>query len=147
MTNLTTFYKTDLLDDHTAADVNDLISSALRSEYKNIETLSATRVLLDVDTPLQRYECGAADRIVKLPAGDSVNNHAYLIFNASAAARTITLQSHDGLTDQATVAQGKGVLALPDGNGGYFVLTEPTASPGGGADENAVTSLIMAFGG
>jgi hypothetical protein len=120
MTTLNDFFKTDLVDDHIAADVNDLISAALRSEYKNVETLSGTRTLLDADTPIQRFECGAADRTVKMPTADSVENHPYFIVNASAGARTITVQNNGGTVTIGTIAQGASKLLLPDGNGGYL---------------------------
>lgn len=120
MTTLTAFNKTDLVDDHVAADVNNLIAATLRSEYKNVETLSATRTLENVDTPIQRYECGAADRIVKMPTADSVNNHPFFIVNASAGARTITVQNNGGTVTLGTIAQSASLFLLPDGNGGYL---------------------------
>lgn len=137
MTTLSSFNKTDGVDDHVAADVNNLIAASFRSQYKNVETISATRTLLDVDTPIQRLELGAADRIVKAPTANSVTNHPYLIINASAAARTITFQTNGG-TYLASIPQGYGLYAVPDGNGGYktipinsafFEMTEQAAAP------------------
>jgi len=127
MTDLTSFYKTDLVDDHTAADVNNLIAAALRSEYKNVETLSADRELVDEDTPIQRFDCGAADRVVVAPEADSVNNHPYWIINASAAARSLTIMDNAEAVTIAVLVQGEARLIIPDGAGGYL------AAGGGGS--------------
>lgn len=123
MTTLTSFNKTDGVDDHVAADVNNLIAASLRSEYKNVETLSGTRTLLDADTPIQRYECGAADRIVKAPTENSTTNHPFWIVNASAAARTITFKNNAGTTTLGTITQGTASLFIPDGNGSYLAIS------------------------
>jgi len=120
MTDLTSFYKTDFIDDHTAADMNNLIAASLRSEYKNVETLSADRELLDEDTPIQRFECGAADRVVIAPEADSVNNHPYWIVNASAAARGLTIKDNAEAVTIAVLVQGEARLIIPDGAGGYL---------------------------
>lgn len=120
MTDLTSFYRTDEFNDHVADDVNRLIAATMRSEFKNVETLSTTRALLDVDTPIQRYECGAADRNVTAPTGNTTTNHPFWIVNASAAARTITVQNAAGSATIGIIPQGCASLFVPDGNGSYL---------------------------
>jgi hypothetical protein len=122
MATLNDFFKTDLVDDHVAEDINVLISASIRSEYKNIETLSADRELTDMDTPIQRLECGAANRVVKMPTPDAVANHPYVIVNASAAARTLTVKDNAASVTYAILLQGEICFGLPEGDGGYHFL-------------------------
>ncbi len=131
MTTLNTFNKVDNTTSVMAAHVNDLIATALRAEYSNVETLSATRTLLDVDTPIQRYDCNGANRDVKAPTASTTTNHLYVIVNATASGSyVITLKNNSGSTTYATIAVGQAVLAVPDGNGGYTVFSNATASSG-----------------
>lgn len=119
MADLNSFNYTDDVDDVLAIYVNNLLASTMRSEYKNVETLSADRTLTDADTPLQRLDCNGAVRIVKVPTADAVENHPFFVVNSSSGAYAITLKSNDAATILATVAQGESVLVLPDGNGTY----------------------------
>lgn len=121
MTTLNDFYPTDDVDDVLDNWIQDLIGSSLRSEYKNIETLSGTRVLLDADTPIQRFDCNGANRIVELPASDAVNNHPYILVNATASGSwTLDVQSNGGVSQRVLNVAGA-VLCLPDGDGDYLV--------------------------
>lgn len=123
MSTLNDINKVDNVTSVLAAHVNDLIASTLRSEYTNIETLSATRTLLAVDMPIQRFDCNGANRDVKVPTANTTTNHLYFIVNATASGSyVITLKSNDGATTYATVAVGQAVLAVPDGNGGYKIV-------------------------
>lgn len=123
MTTLNDINKVDNVTSVLAAHVNDLIASTLRAEYTNTETLSATRTLLAVDMPIQRFNCNGANRIVKCPTANTTTNHLYLIVNAtSSGTYVITLQSNDGTITHAMVAVGSSVLLIPDGNGGYAVV-------------------------
>lgn len=119
MADLNDFNYTDDLDDVLAIYVNNLLASTMRSEYKNVETLSADKTLTDADTPIQRLNCNGAARIVKVPTEDAVENHPFFIVNSSASAYSITLKSNDAATILATVTQGESVLVMPDGNGTY----------------------------
>lgn len=129
MTDLNDFFYVDGTDDVMAAYVNNLLAATMRSEYKNIETLSATRTLTDADTPIQRFDCGGASRIVKAAEGDLIENHLFWVVNASDGSEVITLKSFDEVTTLATVNEGEGALIIPDGAGGYLALGVVDLSP------------------
>lgn len=126
MTTLNDFNYVDDSDDVMAVHVNNLVASSLRSEYKNAESLSATRTLLDVDTPLQRFDCNGANRIVKMPTADSVENHPYLIFNSTASGTyTLTVQNNGATITHAVLNPSEFIFMLPDGDGTYVVFGMP----------------------
>lgn len=126
MADLNDFNYVDDSDDVMAVDVNNLVASSLRSEYKNVETLSATRTLLDVDTPIQRFDCNGANRIVKMPTADAVENHLFLIVNSTASGTyTLTVQNNGGTVNLAVLNPSEFVLVVPDGNGGYLAINKP----------------------
>ncbi len=137
MTTLNDFNKVNGTTRVMAEHVNDLLSATFRSEYKNVETLSGTRTLLDVDTPIQRLDCDGANRIVAMPTGDAVENHPYLLINASDGGEQITVKSNDETETLATLAEGASVLLLPDGAGLYKVF-----SGGGGRGGELMNYLI-----
>lgn len=122
MADLNDFGYTDDVDDVLAVYVNNLLASTLRSEYKNVETLSADKTLTDADTLIQRLDCNGAARIVKVPTADAVENHPFFIVNSSAAAYAITLKTNDAAAIIATISQGESALVLPDGNGTYQLV-------------------------
>lgn len=136
MADLNDFIPVDDVDDVLAQWVGDLIASSLRSEYKNTETLSGTRTLLDADTPIQLFDCDGSDRIAKMPTEDAVNNHPYWIGNSTASGNyTLTLQNNAGSVNLCVLLPGQFVLCLPDGAGEY-----KTISDGGGVIVANVTT-------
>ena len=110
MDDLSTYRKTDLVDDVLAADFNRLVDSALRGELSNTETLSADKTLTDAKPAGQYLNCNGADRIVTLPA-PATTNHPFYIFNNTSSLYTITVKN------SAAVIVG---LLYP-GDGGLFV--------------------------
>lgn len=122
MTTLNDFNKVDGVTRVMAAHVNDLIASTMRSEYSNVETLSGTRTLLDLDTPIQRFDCNGSNRIVLCPTANTEDNHPFLLVNASDGGETITVKDNAGSVTLATVAEGDSVFILPDGDGAYKVV-------------------------
>lgn len=152
MTDLNDFIYTDGVDDVLAVYVNRLLATALRSEYKDAKTLSADLTLLDADTPIQRINCNGADRIVKAPTGDAVENHPYWVVNAtSTGGYKITLKSNDATIIQAVLAPGQAVFILPDGNGKYLVpsataVTKNTLIEGLTLTWNSATSITIGTG-
>lgn len=123
MSDLNDHFYEDLTDDVLAVYVNRLLASTLRSEYKNLETLTGTRVLLNADTPIQRFNCNGANRIVKLPAADTDENHLFLIVNSTSSGSWILTVQNNGATEtHITLVPGQAVLMLPDGNGGYMAI-------------------------
>ena len=71
MTTMNDFNYTDDVDYILASTINNVMPSVFRAEYSNAETLSGTRTLLDADTPIQRFNCNGANRIVKMPTADT----------------------------------------------------------------------------
>lgn len=123
MATINDFYPTDDVDDVLDDWIRNLLGSTLRSEYKNSESLSATRVLLDADTPIQRLNCNGADRVAQMPTGDAVNNHLYLLVNATSSGLwTLTVQNNAGTEILITLSPNQAVLLLPDGNGAYIAI-------------------------
>lgn len=126
MTTLNDKYPTDDIDDVLDVWIRALISSTLLSDYSNTESLSATRVLLDADTPIQRFNCNGADRIAKMPTADAVNNHPYLVVNStSSGTYKLTLQNNGGTVTLIALNPSEFAFLLPDGNGGYLVINKP----------------------
>lgn len=133
MATLIDFYPTDDVDDVLDDWIRDLISSSFLSKYKNVETLSATKTLADSDTPIQRLNCNGADRIVKMPTADAVNNHPYLVVNSTASGTyKLTLQNNGATVTHLVLYPNQAALCLPDGNGAYVVtllrITQPAVS-------------------
>lgn len=136
MATINDFIPTDDFHDVLAKWIEDLIPSTLRSEYKNVEVLSADRQLLDVDTPLQNYDCNGSNRDVFMPEGDAVENHLFFVFNGSDGGEVITVRDYDDTVTLAEVAEGEGVLLLTVGDGRYFAV----GSGGGGVVETVTAS-------
>lgn len=150
---LNNFNYVDDDDDVIAEHVNELLAGSLVSRFKNVEVLSGTRTLLDLDTPLQNFDCNGVDRDVLCPEPNTVTNHVFFVVNASE--NTITVKNNEGTYDVAVILPSTAALVIPDGAGNYIAVgsgsgssggSGGSGSSGGGADENAVTSLIMAFG-
>ena len=130
MTTLNDIYPTDDVDDVLDTWVRELMGSTFRSEFKNVETLSATRVLLDVDTPIQRFDCNGADRIAKMPASNTVDNHPYLIKNETVLANyNLTIQNSSGSNTYCVLPRGEFALIFPDGSGDWVVLNRIFTRP------------------
>lgn len=119
MTTLTNFNKTDLLDDHVAADVNKLIATSLRAEHANTETITATKELSDNDTPFQIITASGADRTVEL-APEATTNHVTIVENGGASNRVI-VKDDSGATTFVTLAVGEWALFLPLGTRWVFL--------------------------
>lgn len=122
MATVNDFIPTDDFHDVLAKWIEDLIPSTLRSEYKNVEVLSADRQLLDVDTPIQNYDCNGSNRDVFAPEPDAVENHLFFVFNGSDGGEIITVRDYDDTVTLVEVAEGDGVLLVPVGDGSYFVI-------------------------
>jgi hypothetical protein len=124
MTTLTSFNKTDLVDDHLAADVNKLIAASIRPEYANTETISATKVLADIDCQYQFLTASGADRTVKL-APEATTNHITIVYN-SGASNNIVVQDDSGTYTFATLAPGEWLVFLPLNASGWTIWAPPT---------------------
>jgi len=123
---LSTFYKTDGVDDVMAVIVNQLIAGNLRGELANPETLAATKVMTDDDLPIQWLDCDGAAREVDLPA-EGINNHIIVIYNSSAGAYAITVKDDSATTTIATVSQGEMKIFLSNGAAWKAVMWIPAS--------------------
>lgn len=129
MTDLNDFNYTDGVEDVMAAYINALLASTMRSEYQNAETLSATRTLTDADTPFQRLNCNGANRIVKAPTADTVDNHPFMIVNSTSSGTwTLTVQNNGGTITHAVLNPSEFILMMPKGDGTYAPFGRPFSS-------------------
>lgn len=141
MTDLNDFNYVNDDDDVLAEHPNELMAASLLSKFKNIETLAATRTLLDLDTPIQRFDCNGAPRIVKMPASDSVTNHPYVIVNATGSgSHTLSIQSNDGSVAHVTLSPSDFAFLQPDGNGEYILVSSTAGISGGLLVSNATVT-------
>lgn len=113
MTDLTSFFKVDLVDDHVAGDVNKLIAAVLRAEYANTETLLANKTLTDNDCQFQFLTASGADRNVLL-APESTSNHVMVIQNAGTS-NSIIVKDDSATTILGTLSRGEWAMFLPFG--------------------------------
>ena len=120
MTTLNDFNRTDLLHDHVAGDVNKLIATALRAEYANTETITATKELADTDTQYQIITASGADRTVEL-APAATTNHITLIYNAGAS-NNVPVKDSAGAITYATLRPDDWALAIPFSGEGWKVI-------------------------
>ncbi|MCP3906898.1 MAG: hypothetical protein GY712_02665, partial [Oceanicoccus sp.] len=99
-------------DDYTGYNV--LISSALFSSFRNVETISATKELTDGDYQIQLITPSGADRTVELPP-EAVTNHPHLIACAAGASYDVVIKDDAGATTYATLVAGEFALCLSSG--------------------------------
>jgi hypothetical protein len=111
MTDLLSFFKTDLIDDHLAAHMNVLIAAALRAEYANTETITATKELADLDCQLQFITASGAARTVELPP-EAISNHIHIIYN-SGATYDVPIKDDSGTYTFATLAPDEYAICYP----------------------------------
>ena len=120
MTTLTSFFKTDLVDDHTANDVNVLIAAALRPEFANTETITATKTLTDNDCQFQFITASGADRTVLL-APEATSNHITVVYNAGAS-NNVLVKDDSNTTTFIVLAADEWVLMLPLNAEGWKIM-------------------------
>jgi hypothetical protein len=110
MTDLTSFFKTDLVDDHVDDDVNKSIAAGLRAEYANTETITATKELSDNDCQFQFITASGANRTVEL-APEATGNHPTVIYN-SGASNNVIVKDDSGTYTFATLAPDEWMMFL-----------------------------------
>jgi hypothetical protein len=141
MTDLASFNKTDLVDDHVAADVNKLIAASLRAEYTNTETVSGTRTLADIDCQFQVLTASGGNQTVKLPA-NAITNHPFHISNAGAS-NSLVIQNSGATVTYVTLAPNEWGLFVQVSGLGWFKIAPVLASgPQGFADNYVITPSI-----
>lgn len=117
MTDLTSFYKTDAVDDVLAADINVLISSSSYSTFRNVETLSADKDLTDADCPVQVLTPSGANKNVILP-DEAITNHQFIIMCPTGSSYSIVVKTFGSVSTLATLAAGQ--MALVSSTGGEY---------------------------
>lgn len=122
MTDLTSFSRTDLFNDHLAADVNKLIAAALRAEYANTETISATKTLVDNDCPLQFLTASGGNQNVPLPAS-AITNHVTIIYNAGSS-NNLVVKDNASTNTLATLAPSEYAICYPLNAPGWGVIVQ-----------------------
>ena len=120
MTTMANFLVEDLVDDHLAAHVMTLRRAALHAEYKNTETISATKELVDDDCPFQLITASGANRTVEL-APEATTNHAVVIYNAGGS-NNVLVKDDSGATTFATLEPGEWCMAVPIGGVTWKVI-------------------------
>lgn len=139
MTTLDDYLLEDLVDDHLANHVMTLRAAALRAEYKNTETITATKELTDNDTPFQLITASGANRTVEL-APEATTNHATVIYN-NGGSNDVVVKDDSGTTTFATLNPGEWCMALPIGGvvwkvidsnafSGYSAVSSGAGAPG-----------------
>lgn len=131
MSTLDNFLLQDLVDDHLAAHVMALRAAALRAEYKNTETITATKQLVDNDTPFQLITASGANRDVEL-AVEATTNHVTAIYNAGGS-NNVVVKDDSGVTTFATLEPGEWCMAIPMGGSVWKVI-----------DSNALVAVVAA---
>jgi hypothetical protein len=120
MSTMDDFLLEDLVDDHLAVHVMYLRSAALRAEYKNTETITATKELTDNDTPFQMITASGSSRTVEL-APEATTNHVTVVYNAGGS-QNVVVKDDSGGTTFATLEPGEWCLAIPMGGSTWKVI-------------------------
>lgn len=120
MATLDDFLLEDLIDDVLAADIMALRAAALRAEYKNTETIVATKQLTDNDTPIQLITASGASRDVKL-AAEATTNHVTVIYN-NGASNNVVVKDDSGAITFVTLSPGGACVAYPMGGVTWKVM-------------------------
>jgi hypothetical protein len=114
MATLDDFLKTDLVDDHVAEDVNKLIGAVLRAEYRNVETIMATKELADGDCQFQNITASGANRTVEL-APEATTNHFFVISNVGGS-NNVVVKDDSGATTYITLLPGEWAMFVSNGS-------------------------------
>lgn len=120
MSTMDDFLLTDLVDDHHASHVMQLRAAALRAEYKNTETITGTKQLVDNDTPFQLITASGANRDVKL-AAEATTNHVTAIYN-NGGSNNVVVKDDSAATTFATLEPGEWCMAIPLGGSVWKVI-------------------------
>lgn len=105
MTDLTTYFKTDGVDDVMAEDMNRLIASSDYATFRNVETLTADKDLTDNDCPIQYLTPSGANRNVILP-DEATGNHKFIIMNPTGTSYSLVVKTYGSAATLATLSAG-----------------------------------------
>ncbi len=124
MTTNADFQKTDLIDDHLAADYNRLFPGTVLSLFANTETITATKTLADSDCAFQYLNPSTANQDVKL-APEATTNHYQVIYNAGST-YNLVVKDDSGTDTYATLGPGQYAWFLPGNSFGWRRIDRPT---------------------
>lgn len=123
MTTLSSFQKTDNVDDHLAADYNRFLGGVLRAEFVNTETITATKELDDSDCQFQVITPSGANRTVEL-APEAITNHVTIVYNADTTYE-IPIKDDSGAIVYDILSPGRWAMFVPVSGEGW-VRTAPS---------------------
>ena len=134
MGTLDDIYRTNLVDDVLAAISSDdsytgynvLLSSALFTNFRNVETITATKELTDNDYQIQVITAGTTDQIVEL-APEAVTNHITFIFNAGVSNNVIVKDDSGAATLSTLTPSTMGIYMSSGSN--WNTISGGSSSP------------------
>jgi len=126
MTDLTDFTKTDLVDDHLAADYLRLLPGTLLALIANTETLSATKELADSDCQIQSLTASGGDQVVAMPP-EATTNHWYMIENAGGS-NSVIVKDDSESTTFITLSPGDWVKMMSLTATGWVIVSSKALS-------------------
>lgn len=126
MTDLTTYFKTDGVDDVMAEDMNRLISSSDYATFRNVETLTADKDLTDNDCPIQYLTPSGANRNVILP-DEATGNHKFIIMNPTGTSYSLVVKTYGSAATLATLSAGS--MASFFSSGSEYMTNVPQVTP------------------
>lgn len=127
--------------DEITAIQQQLFRTLFAGYNTNTETISATRVLLDSDKPIQILTPSAANRDVILPAS-AAGNHAYSIGNPSGASFNLVVK--EGANTLATLKPGCDQVFIPTATG--WRMPGLTISEADGSPRIRISELVFPNG-
>lgn len=139
MTTLADFQKTDLTDDHVAGDLDPIRSGALRAEYVNTETITATKELADSDCQFQVITPSGADRTVEL-APEASTNHVTFIKCPSGASYDVVVKDDSGSTTYCTLDENEWALCIPAGSAWHVIYSGHVSATANASSVNITDS-------
>ena len=117
-------------------EIEKIAPGVLLADYTNVETIGATRALLDSDLPIQRLTPSGADWAVTFPA-PGAGNHPFFIINDSGT-YNLTLPA-----GYPAVEPGGNALILSDGVA-WHVASKTSREPGYLSEKGALPAYVGA---
>jgi len=111
MGSLLDILKVDGVDYPLAEYFNIFFATALRAEFANTETITATKELTDEDYQIQILTPSGANRDVEL-APEAASNHITIIYNASASLNLV-VKDDSGAVTFDTIPAGGWATCIP----------------------------------
>lgn len=120
MTTLTDFLVVDGVDFPMAEYFMKLFGSVLRAEFKNIETITGTKQLVDNDCQFQLITASGGNQIVEL-APEAITNHVTILYN-NGGSNNIAVKDDSGVTTFTSLTPGTWCVCYPIGGVHWRVM-------------------------